>query len=347
MNTVDKTTASDRTTGTIDRSRIVPAAAGLIGSVRSSKLIGRLSREYAIVWICAVLFTYMSIASNVFLTKVNATNLLDQWSTTGIIAVAGTFVLISRMFDLSVGSVYALSGVVAAWTAVHTGSVWLAFLAGLAAGVVVGLANGLAVAIGNINPFIVTLATSLIVTGIAVWISQGVLITVTNPSYTTLGQGTFLTLTVPGVLFLVVAIIGWFVLARTTYGRRVYAIGGNPEAARLSGVGVRGIHISVFVMSGLASALAGFLASSRIGSGEADVGTTLPLIVIATVVVGGTSIFGGEGAIWRTFLGVMLYAMVGNGFALLNVNANVQQIIQGLILLIAVGIDAWSRKQSR
>jgi ribose transport system permease protein len=251
------------------------------------------------------------------------------------------------MFDLSVGSVYALSGVVTAWTAVHSGSVWLSFAAGLASGAVVGLINGLAVSIGNINPFIVTLATSLIVTGIAVWISHGLLITVDDPAFTKLGQGEILGLTIPGVIFLLVIAVGWFVLAKTTYGHHLYAVGGNPEAARLSGVRVHGIHISVFVISGVASALAGLLAASRIGSGQADVGATLPLIVIAVVVVGGTSIFGGEGAMWRTFLGVALYAMIGNGFNLLNVDPNLQQIIQGLILLLAVGIDAWSRKSSR
>jgi ribose transport system permease protein len=255
--------------------------------------------------------------------------------------------LICRMFDLSVGSVYALSTVVTAWTAVHSGSIPLAFLAGLASGAVTGLVNGFAVAVANINPFIATLATSLIVTGIAVWISNGLLITVVDPAFTQLGQGVFLTLTIPSIIFLIIVGIGWFVLARTTYGRHLFAVGGNPEAARLSGVRVQFMQLSVFVISGVAAALAGVLTASRIGTGEADIGTQLPLIVIAVVVVGGTSIFGGEGAMWRTLLGVLLYAMVGNGFALLNVNNNIQQIIQGLILLVAVGIDAWSRKRSK
>lgn len=306
--------------------------------------LSHLARQYAIAWICLAMLIYLGASSDVFLSRTNVTNMLDQWATVGIIACAGTFVLISRMFDLSVGATYALSGVVCATVAVNTGSVVLGFASALGAGVLVGLGNGLAVAGANINPFIVTLATSLIITGVAVYISGGLLVTVSDPAFTRLGQGSLGALTIPGLTFLVVAALGWFVLSRTTFGRHVFAVGGNPEAARLSGVRVQATHIVVFVVSGLSAAVAGALAASRVGAGQADVGASLPLIVIAVIVVGGTSIFGGQGAMWRTLLGVLLFAMVGNGFTLLNVNANVQQVIQGAILLMAVGIDAWSRK---
>lgn len=301
----------------------------------------------AIVFICVAFFAYLSIFSGVFLSHGNFVNLLDQWSTVGIIACAATFVLIARMFDLSVGAVYALSGVVCASVVVDTGSVPLGFAAGLLSGVLVGLVNGFAVAVVNINPFIATLATSLMVTGVAVMLSGGLLVTVADPAFSAVSRGSFLSLTVPGVVLIVTFLVSAFVLAKTKYGRRVYAVGGNPEAARLSGVRVKAVHISVFVVSGFASALAGVLAASRVSSGQADVGTTLPLIVIAVVVVGGTSIFGGEGAMWRTAFGLLLYAMIGNGFTLLNVNATIQQVVQGFILLLAVGLDAYSRKRAQ
>lgn len=311
------------------------------------KRIASSAGRYAIIWICLALFIILSFTSRVFFSHGNLVNLLDQWSTIGIVACAGTFVLIARMFDLSVGATYALAGVVSASIAVQTGSTPLAFAAGLLAGVVVGLVNGVAVAIFNINPFIATLATSLMVTGIAIYLSGGVLISVTDPSYSALGRGSFLTLTIPGVVLIVTFLVSGFVLSRTLYGRRIYAVGGSPEAARLSGIRVNAVHISVFMISGFAAALAGVIASSRVSSGQADVGASLPLIVIAAVVVGGTSIFGGEGAMWRTAFGLLLYAMIGNGFTLLNINSQIQQVVQGLVLLIAVGLDAYSRKRAR
>ncbi|MFB8387672.1 ABC transporter permease [Microbacterium sp. NPDC055910] len=298
-----------------------------------------------IVVICAILFVYMAVSSPVFLSPINMSNLLDQWATVGIIACAGTFVLISRMFDLSVGATFALSGVIAATVTNATESVGFGFIAGLATGVLVGLVNGIAVAFININPFIATLATSLMLGGVAVAVSGGVLVSVSVPGFTALGQGMLLGLTLPGIALIAVFLIAWFVLSRTVYGRRVYAVGGGPEAARLSGIHVRLVHTSVFVLSGLAASIAGVLAASKIGAGQADVGASIPLMVIAVVVVGGTSIFGGEGAMWRTAFGLILYAMIGNGFALLNVNTTIQQIVQGAILLIAVGLDAWSRSR--
>lgn len=310
---------------------------------RLVKLAGR----NAIIVICVVFFAYLSIFSGVFFSHGNFVNLLDQWAVTGIIACAATFVLIARMFDLSVGAIFALSGVVCASIAVSTGSIWLGFAAGLLSGALVGVLNGIAVAIVNINPFIATLATSLMVTGVAVSLSGGLLVTVEDPAFSAVARGEFLSLTVPGVVLIVTFLVSAFVLAKTKYGRRIYAVGGNPEAARLSGVRVKATHISVFVISGSASALAGVLAASRVSSGQADVGAALPLIVIAVVVVGGTSIFGGEGAMWRTAFGLLLYAMIGNGFTLLNVNATIQQVVQGFILLAAVGLDAFTRRRAQ
>jgi ribose transport system permease protein len=311
-----------------------------------SRTLGPSLKTHSIVWICALLFILMAASSNVFVSSGNITNLLSQWATVGIIAAAGTFVLISRMFDLSVGATFALSGVITATVAVNTGSVWGAFLAGILTGALVGLVNGFIVAFLNINPFIATLATSMIATGAAILVSDGKLITVAIPAFSELGRGRLLGVTIPGIVFILVLIVGGFVLSRTTFGRYIYAAGDNPEAARLSGVRVGLVHMSVFVISGISAGIAGVLAASRVSSGQADAAGTIPLVVIACVVVGGTSIFGGEGAMWRTALGVLLYAMVGNGFTLLGIDSNVQQMVQGGILLVAVAIDAWSRRKN-
>lgn len=296
-------------------------------------------RHYGIVVICAVMFLVLALTSGVFLSPRNLTNIFDQWAVVGIVACAGTFVLISGGFDLSVGAMFALSGVSTALIAQITGSAVLAVLAGIAAGAVVGLINAFATTVADINPLIATLATALITTGIAIYLSSGQLIAIKNPGLQWLGQGRFLGLTIPGVILILTIAISWIVLSRTTFGYHIFAVGGNAEAARLSGVRVR------LVRGGAMSGLAGVLAASRIGTGQADVGTELPLVVISAVVVGGTSIYGGEGAIWRTALGVLLFAMIGNGFTLLGVNAQVQMVVQGMILLGAVGLDSYVRNR--
>lgn len=312
----------------------------------ASRKFGRILGDYAIVWIVLALFIAIASASPPFLSSGNIVNLLDQWAATGIIAMAGTFVLISRMFDLSVGAIYALAGTSSALIANATGNAFIGLAGGIILGALVGLVNGVAVAVFRINPFIATLATSLIVTGTAIYITNGQSVQVTDPAFADFARTKIFGITMAGFLMVLLLILGGFMLSKTTFGRRVYAVGGNPEAARLSGVSVKGTHIAVFVLSGLMSGLAGVLAASRVSGGQPDVGQNLTLVVIACVIVGGTTIFGGEGAIWRTALGILLYAMIGNGFVLIGLSSNLQQITQGLILLLAVGIDAWTRLRS-
>jgi ribose transport system permease protein len=303
-------------------------------------------QQYGIVVICVAMFLVLALTSDVFLTSRNLTNILDQWAVVGMIACAGTFVLICGGFDLSVGAMFALGGVTSALVAQHGGSALLAILCGVAAGACVGLVNALAFTVVGINPLITTLATALITTGIAVYISNGQLIAITDPHLLEVGQGRLLGLTIPGLVLLVTVLVAGVGLSRTTFGYHVFAVGGNTEAARLSGVRVRHVHSAAFIISGAVSGLAGVLAASRIGTGQADVGTELPMVVISAIVVGGTSIYGGEGAVWRTFLGVLLFAMIGNGFTLLGVNSQIQQVVQGLILLGAVGLDSMVRRRT-
>src|SRR5262249_48889651 len=190
-----------------------------------------------------------------------------------------------------------------------------------------------------------TLAMSIVIQGVALVITSGLLINVTKPGFTSLGQGTIFTLHYSVIVWTIFAAVCGFLLSRTRYGRFIFASGGNAEAARLSGVRVNLIRGSTYAISGLSAGIAGVLVASRVATGEADV-ATFPLAVIAGIVIGGTSILGGEGAIWRTILGILLLALIGNGFNLLGVNPIYQQILQGGIILAAVAVDAWARKTS-
>lgn len=300
-------------------------------------------RDYGIVFGFAAIFVFLATQSPVFLTADNFRNLLFQSTSIGLIAVAGTLLLISGGFDLSVGATFALAGVVAAKTAADLPNE-LALLAGVLVGLGVGVLNGLLTTVGRINPLVATLASSIVISGVAFVLTNGLLVTVADPDFKSLGLGTFATIRYQVWIWVGFAILCGALLAFTTFGRHVYAAGGNPEAARLSGIRVGLIRTTTYALSGLSAGLAGVLATSQVATGQADAGGTLALGAVAAIVVGGTSIWGGEGAVWRTVLGVLLLAMIGNGFNLLQVEPTYQQILQGLIILAAVGVDAWSRR---
>ncbi|WP_349902270.1 ABC transporter permease [Parafrigoribacterium humi] len=304
-------------------------------------------RSVAILFPFLVLFIALSIGSQRFLSPINLLNILDQQSATLMIAAAGTLVLISGGIDLSVGATYALSAVVAGTVTISSGPVF-GVLAALAVGIVVGLVNGVVSTVMRVNSLIVTLAMSFIVAGVASLVTGGNLVVLFDRlDFAAIARTPFLGVrTSIWVMIVVVVAIG-ILLARTTTGRYLYAAGGNPEAARLAGIRVNGVRILGFTLSGAAAALGGIIDTSRVLSAQASPGTALTFTVLAGIVVGGTSILGGEGAVWRTVVGVLFIALVGNGFNLLGVDALFQQITLGVILLVAVGIDAWSRALRR
>lgn len=305
-----------------------------------------LLRDYSVLLATLVLFIVLSITSSSFLTKTNLLNILDQQTSLGIIACAGTLVIIAGAFDLSVGAMYALGGVMAAQLANHVG-VPEGIVLGILAGGVLGLVNGVAVGVFRINPFIATLATAIVFGGLGLIISNEALITVTKPSFQTFGSTEFLGVRLTTWIFIAFALAMGLLLQRTKFGRYIYACGGNEEAARLSGVRVGMVRIGVFALSGIASTLAGALFAARVGVGDSSVGTALTLSAVAAIVVGGTSIWGGEGAIWRTIVGLFFLALIDNGFNLLGVDTKYQQIVQGTIILVAAGVDAYARRQRR
>lgn len=310
-----------------------------------SRLLREL-RQYGVVVVLVVLVVIMSIGSPAFLSPANLANILDQWAPIGIMAVAGTVVIIAGGFDLSSSAMYALAGVVAAMVVNSTGSIAAGFACGIGVGLASGIVNGVITAFGRVNPFMATLATSLMIRGIATAVTAGALISVTQEGFTTIGLGSFLGLGWSVWIFAGVIVLMTLVTRLSVFGRQVYAVGGNADAARLSGVRLNLVRASTFALSGLACGIAGVIVASRGASAQAGQGFGIELTVIAAIVIGGTSILGGEGAIWRTVVGVLLLAVIGNGFNLIGVEPVYQNIFQGLVILVAVGADAWTRRSS-
>jgi ribose transport system permease protein len=318
------------------------AAAG--AQVSGRPLLIDVVRRYAIVVLFAVLFATLSVATDSFLTFTNLLNIVNQNAPLAIVAVGMTFVIIGGGFDLSVGAILAVAGVLAAWIAVNIGGTL-----GLAAAPVVGLAlgtvNGLLITLLRIHSFLATLASSLVLRGLAVLITGGALITVTEPGFTTLGQGR-----TGGVYHAVLALfafvlLGMVLLNRTAFGRYLFAMGSNAEAAELSGVRVDLVRVGAFAFSGLAAGVAAAVAVSRIGSGQPLAGTGVELEAIAAVILGGTSIYGGTGAVWRSLAGVYLLALINNGFNILDANPFYKDLTTGVIIVSAVALSAAGRRR--
>ena len=306
----------------------------------------RVLRDYVVLIMTVLMFIALAVTSDVFMTTTNLLNILDQQASIGIIACAVTLVLIAGAFDLSVGAMYAFGGVVAARLADSLG-VGPALVFAVLGGCILGLINGLAVGRFRINPFITTLATGIIFGGLTLIVSEGTLITVSNPDFQRFGSYEWMGIRITTWIFIAIALTMGVILQGTPLGRYIYACGGNEEASRLSGVPVGAVRIVVFVFSGFAATLAGALFAARVGVGDSTVGSSLTLTAVAAIVVGGTSIWGGEGSIWRTLVGVAFLGLLANGFNLLGIEVKYQQIVQGMIILLAAGADAYARRQRR
>lgn len=315
----------------------------------------RLIRDYGILVIFVLLFVVLAFAAPNFLSAQNMLNVLNSNAYIGIAACGITLVMIGGNFDLSIGFTYALAGIVAAWLAVHLGGPVLGLILAVAlVGTVVGLANALLVNVVKIHSFLATLATSLVLSGIGLAITGGFQITVPEQDgaqFTWLGQDSAIgDIPNPVTVFVVVALSLSFVLSRTRFGRYIYAVGGNPEAARLSGIRVGWVVTATLIVGGICAALAGVIGASLSGAGQANPGGSgsLPLDAIAAVVIGGTSIKGGEGALWRTVIGVLFIALINNAFNLIGVEPSYLPTTTGLLIIIAVAANSLVlRKGSR
>ncbi|MBX5474781.1 MAG: ABC transporter permease [Thermoleophilia bacterium] len=302
-------------------------------------------RDYGIVVAFGALFIALTFLSSNFLTQQNLANILDQWAALGLLAVGETICIVAGVFDLSTGAMVSVSGVVACKVALSS-SPAVGLAAGALTGLGLGIANGVVIHLTRINSFIGTLATSIVFAGAAILVTGGNIVTVEDTAFGVIGQQAGAGVKYTGWAFIGFTILASLLLSRTIFGRYVYAVGGNAEAARLSGIRVDLVRGACFAISGLAAGLAGMLLASRTQSAQANLGAGMELTAISAAVVGGTSIFGGDGAVWRGFLGIMLLAIIGNGFNLLDVNTTYQQIVYGGLILIAVAADQLLRRRA-
>ena len=321
------------------------AEGGARGVVRRLDLA--VIRDYGVVVAFIGLFITLSASSPVFLTWQNMKNLAFQTAPVGIIAVGGTLVFIAGGFDLSVGAISGFSGIMAAKAFNSTGlGLWPSLILGALVGLGFGLGNGLLITLGRVNAFIATLATSIIINGLGQVVTHGNLVSVASDRFTTLGLGTLWGVNYPVFVWFGFAGVCGFLLSRTAFGRYVYAAGGNAEAARLSGVRVNVVRATTFAISGLAAGIAGVILVSEVQTAQWNANTGIEFDAITAIVLGGTSLLGGEGAIWRSVLGAFFLQMIGNGFNLLGTTPELQYVIKGVILAAAVSLDAWARRRT-
>jgi ribose transport system permease protein len=297
--------------------------------------------------VLAVTIIWLSTTSSVFLTGPNIHNVLNQMVMLAIVAFGGTFVILAREIDLSVGAGAALVSVFCADVMTKTGSIPIALLVGLGVGVLIGVVNGALVTLLEVPSFIATLGTLVIMRGIALHWTNGGIIAGLPGSFDRLSSDRFLGLEYIVWLMIVTFVVLLAVQKQTTFGLRVFAVGGNPEAARLAGLPVKRVRFLVFVISGVCIGLAGSALTARVQSGQPNGAFLLELYAVAAIVMGGTSLFGGRGSIVRTLAGVLLIQVLQNGLDLKGVGFDLQQVIIGSVLIAAASVDFVRRRLGR
>lgn len=283
----------------------------------------------------------LSILSPNFLELNNLLNLLRQVSINALIAFGMTFVILTGGIDLSVGSMLAFGAALTAGMLSSGFDPILAILLGLMAGAIMGALNGFIITKGKVAPFIATLATMTIFRGLTLVYTEGRPITGLGNSaaFELMGRGYFFGIPIPVILMLIAYGVLYFILKKTTFGRRVYAIGGNEEASRLSGIKVDRVKVAIYSITGMLSVLAGIILTSRLNSAQPTAGASYELDAIAAVVLGGTSLSGGRGWIFGTFVGALIIGVLNNGLNLLDVSSFYQQVVKGGVILLAVILD--------
>jgi simple sugar transport system permease protein len=319
----------------------------LSGEIASAPLRDRLELMihdnggvFSIAAFFVVMAVVFSLITDTFLTEANLLNILRQIAPLMIVAVAMTFVITTAGIDLSVGSVLALVNALAA-ISLQAGVYWPVVVAlMLAAGIVIGLVQGFFIAYEGIPAFIVTLAGLSAIRGFALLLTKGYSIPIDPQSpFNEIGRGWVFGLPMPAIIAVIVLVIGFVVFNETTFGRYVTGVGANAEAVRRAGVDTRRVTLSVYAISGLAAAMAGIIIAARLGSGSSNAGGGFELDVIAAVVLGGTSLFGGRGTMLGTMLGALTVAVIGNGLILYHLSPFLTPIIEGIIILLAIWLN--------
>jgi ribose transport system permease protein len=333
--------SSDTVAATTDTQE-EPASSGAERRERVLTLLSKTQSIGGLVVVCII----FSVLSDSFLTEYNLLNVLRQSAVTAILASGMTFVIISGGIDLSVGSVVAVTGVVGAGFMRDGVPMPLAVIAALIIGLVFGIVNGVAIAVLKIPAFIATLGTMTIGSSLALAYTQGLPISGLPDDFTFIGQGFLGPVPVPVIIALVVVVVAAVMLRKTLIGQYAFAIGGNEKASYLSGVKTTRWKITMYALLGLLGGLAGVVLTARQNSGQPTAGAGIELIVIAAVVIGGTSLSGGRGSVWGSVAGALLITVINNGLNLLNVSPFYQGLFVGGLILLAVGLDWRNRKSN-
>lgn len=305
------------------------------------------TKEIGIILILVVLSILIQLENPIFLTYSNIIDVCRNTSYTLVIAVGMTFVLIAKGLDLSVGSLTALGGLVSALAMTNGIPIPIAVLLGMMVGAAFGIINAFCIVKLNIPAMIATLGSMYMARGLVMIVTKGSPVFPLPEAFGNFGKGYFLGVPYVVIIAAVLSIIAHWVLSSTTYGRKVYAIGGNAETAKFAGINVAMVTASCYVISGALAALSGILTAARMGSGQPSIGDGTEMTVITAVIIGGTSLNGGAGTILGTVLGALLMNVLTSGMNLVGVSPYWQKFVMGLIIIVAVGADMYQRNRRR
>lgn len=308
----------------------------------------KITTEMSVLIAYIMLIIVFAILSPYFLTVKNIMNIGQFTAINGIAATAMTLVLISGGLDVSIGSIGALASVVMATCIPTTGSGWEVILLCLGVGLLCGFINAVLITWVNVNPLIVTLGTMSIFRGIAYLVTDGRSVALKNTSLSFLGRGFIFDVIPVSLVIMVICIAVFsFILRKTTFGRKVYSIGGNENASYLAGIGINKVKMVIYMLCGLMASLSGIITTCQTSSGAPSAMSETNLDVIAAVILGGTNLAGGQGKMWGTVIGVLFLSTVSNGLAILGLSTFWQLIVKGLVLVLAVTIDAIRKKEKQ
>lgn len=307
--------------------------------MKQKRNVKALLSEYFIFVIFLVLVIALTCLKPSFIQPSNLVNILKQASINGILSFGMMFVIIAGGFDMSVGSTVAFAGILAAMLGQGQFPLFVPLIVALIAGLAVGIVNGVGVAVGDLPPFIMTLGTMTAVRGLALLISNGKPVTGISAEYKAIAASSVVGVPMLAVFLVIVILICSFILAKTVYGRRVYACGGNLLAARVAGINTTKIRISTFAIAGLLAGFCGFLMTPRVTIGQPTAAESYEMDAITACVVGGVSMSGGVGKPWGVVVGALLITVIANGLDILGVSSHWQKIVKGVIIVIAVLID--------
>lgn len=306
--------------------------------MNKKKLINQIN-IYRSVLILLVICIFATILSPSFLSVTNLFNVFKQITVAGVVGCGMTFVILTGGIDLSVGSILGLSGVLAAGVLESTGNTAFAITLALAVGILCGAVNGFFVSFCEIPPFISTLGMMTLLRGCVLVYTKGSPISIKSDAYKFFGKGAIAGIPVPVIILILLFLLAHYILTQTSFGRSVYAFGGNREAARLSGISTRFTEWMVYTINGLMCGIAGVILTARLGSAQSTSGTGIEMDAIAAVILGGTSLSGGVGFVLPTVVGAMIMGIIDNILTLMNVNPHATNIVKGAVILIAVLVD--------